>query len=262
MATWNDSWELQSPLKVDTRKCRKRTNLITCEDSPVLDAIFGLHPLKLFANAGALSGGFEAVHFTGVGYCTSRKCDLSLAVNMPQKFRFGKQNVPSCTMPLRFCLSRILIVTRVGQTRSIASSTRLFKVASTTAVDSAGESFTKYPCRIQNPLNSFPTETYSTTTFIDRNSRFPESTLTSSAREAKGPVSSALKGQPLRGIIYHKDIPDPIALADEDYPDWLWDLLDENKERVKAENPENRQYHRKANREAIRASNFMKNRKT
>ncbi|RUP51024.1 mitochondrial ribosomal protein L37-domain-containing protein [Jimgerdemannia flammicorona] len=63
-------------------------------------------------------------------------------------------------------------------------------------------------------------------------------------------------------LFYHKNAPDPIALADDEYPDWLWDLLDENKQRAKVENPANRQFHKKANREAIKAANFMSNKKT
>ncbi|RUS17235.1 mitochondrial ribosomal protein L37-domain-containing protein, partial [Jimgerdemannia flammicorona] len=80
--------------------------------------------------------------------------------------------------------------------------------------------------------------------------------------KTKRSPSSVLKGQPLKGISYLKNAPDPIALADDEYPDWLWDLLDENKQRAKVENPANRQFHKKANREAIKAANFMSNKKT
>lgn len=30
----------------------------------------------------------------------------------------------------------------------------------------------------------------------------------------------------MKGLNYLKDKPDPIALPDEEYPQWLWDLLD------------------------------------
>lgn len=66
----------------------------------------------------------------------------------------------------------------------------------------------------------------------------------------------------LKGINYLKDGKDPVALDDNEYPDWLWDLLDEKKQKQKTSKPSNRQYHRKQNRETIRAQNFMKNKKT
>lgn len=74
--------------------------------------------------------------------------------------------------------------------------------------------------------------------------------------------SSVPKGTVLKGINYLKDGKDPVALDDNEYPDWLWDLLDEKKQKQKTSKPSNRQYHRKQNRETIRAQNFMKNKKT
>ncbi|KAI9277377.1 mitochondrial ribosomal protein L37-domain-containing protein [Sporodiniella umbellata] len=74
-------------------------------------------------------------------------------------------------------------------------------------------------------------------------------------------VSSAPKGTVLKGIQFLKDKPEPIALDDSEYPGWLWDLLDEKKLKQKTSKPVNRQYHRKQNREAIKASNFMKDKK-
>ena len=75
-------------------------------------------------------------------------------------------------------------------------------------------------------------------------------------------ASSAPKGTVLKGINYMKDGKDPVALDDSEYPEWLWDLLDEKKQKQKSSKPANRQYHRKQNRDAIRASNFMKDKKT
>ncbi|EIE90839.1 hypothetical protein G6F46_012139 [Rhizopus delemar] len=74
-------------------------------------------------------------------------------------------------------------------------------------------------------------------------------------------ASSAPKGTTLKGIQFLKDGKDPVALDDSEYPDWLWDLLDEKKLKQKSTKPSNRQYHRKQNREAIKASNFMKDKK-
>ncbi|CDH55475.1 hypothetical protein RO3G_15550 [Lichtheimia corymbifera JMRC:FSU:9682] len=76
------------------------------------------------------------------------------------------------------------------------------------------------------------------------------------------PASSVPKGTVLKGINYLKDGKDPVALDDSEYPDWLWDLLDEKKQKQKTTRPSNRQYHRKKNREAIKAMNFMKDKKT
>ena len=73
--------------------------------------------------------------------------------------------------------------------------------------------------------------------------------------------SSVAKGQTLTGINFLKDGKDPVALDDSEYPDWLWDLLDEKKQKQKTSKPNNRQYHRKKNREAIKAMNFMKDKK-
>ncbi|KAI9282899.1 mitochondrial ribosomal protein L37-domain-containing protein [Umbelopsis sp. AD052] len=75
-------------------------------------------------------------------------------------------------------------------------------------------------------------------------------------------ASSVPQGTVLKGINYMKEGKDPIALDDSEYPEWLWDLLDEKKQKQKSSKPSNRQYHRKQNRDAIRASNFMKDKKT
>ncbi|KAL7010112.1 hypothetical protein EMMF5_000131 [Cystobasidiomycetes sp. EMM_F5] len=38
--------------------------------------------------------------------------------------------------------------------------------------------------------------------------------------------SSVPAGTILRGIGYHQDRPEPVALPDEEYPSWLWKLLE------------------------------------
>jgi len=43
------------------------------------------------------------------------------------------------------------------------------------------------------------------------------------------PPSSVKAGTPLRGVQLLKDKPEVVALADDFYPDWLWQLLDDSK---------------------------------
>lgn len=74
-------------------------------------------------------------------------------------------------------------------------------------------------------------------------------------------ASAAPKGTVLKGLQFLKDKQDPVALDDSEYPDWLWDLLDEKKLKQKTSKPTNRQYHRKQSRDAIKAMNFMKDKK-
>jgi hypothetical protein len=74
--------------------------------------------------------------------------------------------------------------------------------------------------------------------------------------------SSVAAGVELKGINFLKDGKDPVALEDSEYPMWLWDLLDEKKQKQKTTKPVNRQFHRKKNRDAIKLSNFMKDKKT
>ena len=47
--------------------------------------------------------------------------------------------------------------------------------------------------------------------------------------------SSVAAGTPLRGLNYFKGKDDPIALEDHEYPDWLWELLTEQKKTVAGE---------------------------
>ncbi|KAF1975330.1 hypothetical protein BU23DRAFT_503963 [Bimuria novae-zelandiae CBS 107.79] len=48
------------------------------------------------------------------------------------------------------------------------------------------------------------------------------------AADKKAPIvrSSVPAGTPLKGLNFLKDRQDPVALADEDYPEWLWTLLE------------------------------------
>lgn len=47
------------------------------------------------------------------------------------------------------------------------------------------------------------------------------------------PPSATLAGTPLPEIVIFKTQAVPVALADEEYPNWLWKLIGEGKELVK-----------------------------
>jgi large subunit ribosomal protein L54 len=57
------------------------------------------------------------------------------------------------------------------------------------------------------------------------------STPTDSAAAAENNPgrSICVAGTPLNGLNYIKGKTDPVALADEDYPEWLWDCLEVQK---------------------------------
>ncbi|KAI8377026.1 mitochondrial ribosomal protein L37-domain-containing protein [Choanephora cucurbitarum] len=95
---------------------------------------------------------------------------------------------------------------------------------------------------------------YLHTTLLARNAA--DATTTTTRKPSAAP-----KGTVLKGLQYIKDKPEPVALDDSEYPEWLWDLLDEKKQKQKTTKPVNRQYHRKQNRDAIKAMNFMKDKK-
>ncbi|KAI9229476.1 MAG: mitochondrial 54S ribosomal protein YmL37 [Piptocephalis tieghemiana] len=72
--------------------------------------------------------------------------------------------------------------------------------------------------------------------------------------------SSVLHGTPLEGLNVYKGKKDPVALRDDEYPEWLWTLLD-----PKPTGLSKRKHHsalRDANRSSIKSLNFIKNRKT
>lgn len=50
-----------------------------------------------------------------------------------------------------------------------------------------------------------------------------------SAAEQKPSLSICAAGTPLNGLNYIKGKTDPVALADEEYPEWLWSCLDVQK---------------------------------
>ncbi|CAD6568851.1 MAG: hypothetical protein CYPHOPRED_002911 [Cyphobasidiales sp. Tagirdzhanova-0007] len=85
--------------------------------------------------------------------------------------------------------------------------------------------------------------------------------------------SSVAAGTTLKGLGFHQNRPDPIALPDAEYPEWLWRLLDAPSKRPSTEQGKgyqaeasikgqrvmvNKKDLRKNNRESIRSSNFLK----
>ncbi|KAK9322317.1 mitochondrial ribosomal protein L37-domain-containing protein [Lipomyces orientalis] len=74
-------------------------------------------------------------------------------------------------------------------------------------------------------------------------------------------LSSTPAGTRLRGCNILKNGQDPEALPDNEYPDWLWELLDDDAQRKKLEaDPEKkaRKEWRKKNRDRIKQANFLK----
>ncbi|KAJ9085293.1 hypothetical protein DSO57_1015497 [Entomophthora muscae] len=74
---------------------------------------------------------------------------------------------------------------------------------------------------------------------------------------APRPTSSVPHGQVLKGINYLKTQTDPIAKADEEYPEWLWTLLEPKEAPTDILS---RAYQRKKNKDSIKAKNFLKKR--
>lgn len=52
----------------------------------------------------------------------------------------------------------------------------------------------------------------------------------SKGRAAVIPVSSAPAGTPLKGLNFNKGREDPVAKAEEEYPEWLWRCLEAKEE--------------------------------
>ncbi|KAI9298384.1 hypothetical protein K502DRAFT_286557, partial [Neoconidiobolus thromboides FSU 785] len=71
------------------------------------------------------------------------------------------------------------------------------------------------------------------------------------------PASSVPHGTVLKGINFMKGKSDPMAKDDNEYPEWLWTLLDA---KVKNDDVFSREYQRKVNKDAIKAKNFLKKR--
>lgn len=85
--------------------------------------------------------------------------------------------------------------------------------------------------------------------------------LYSDAVKATPKIKSSVEaGVKLKGCNVRKNGDDPIALPDEEYPSWLWELLDPAAQQAKlAANPliAVRKARREANRQKIKENNFM-----
>ena len=77
--------------------------------------------------------------------------------------------------------------------------------------------------------------------------------------DSTGP-SSCKPGTVLQGLNILKDGSDPVALPDEEYPPWLWTLLDTNKVEYSDSEKLSRKYLRMRNKDLIK-SNAIKNKK-
>lgn len=75
-------------------------------------------------------------------------------------------------------------------------------------------------------------------------------------------VSSAPEGTVLKGINYMKDGKDPVALADDAYPEWLWEINDPEVRNARIADPLDKKHHKEARRQAIKAENFIRDKKT
>ncbi|KAI0395068.1 mitochondrial ribosomal protein L37-domain-containing protein [Xylariaceae sp. FL0594] len=62
-----------------------------------------------------------------------------------------------------------------------------------------------------------------------------ETLIADAVPEGKQPLSSCPPGTVLFGLNYFKNKQDPVALADEAYPEWLWRCLDVHKKTDEAE---------------------------
>ncbi|GMK57625.1 hypothetical protein CspeluHIS016_0404590 [Cutaneotrichosporon spelunceum] len=92
---------------------------------------------------------------------------------------------------------------------------------------------------------------------------FSTSALRGAPKSGKAIVSSLQAGTKMDGLSVFKDVPDPVALPEDQYPKWLWTLLDKPKGvPVAPEGERNFMAERKAmrdkNRSTIKAANFMK----
>ncbi|RKP38126.1 mitochondrial ribosomal protein L37-domain-containing protein [Dimargaris cristalligena] len=71
------------------------------------------------------------------------------------------------------------------------------------------------------------------------------------------PVSITPEGTVLKGLNFSIDKKDPVAKKDEEYPEWLWTLLDD----IPRDQLPDRVRLRKINKEGIKNANFMRKKK-
>ncbi|MBW0511993.1 hypothetical protein O181_051708 [Austropuccinia psidii MF-1] len=77
------------------------------------------------------------------------------------------------------------------------------------------------------------------------------------------PISSIPAGTPLKGLAYIKGEGDPIAKADDEYPNWLWALAEPNMGAGNSDSPLQavKRELKRDNRNKIRTANFLKAKK-
>ncbi|KAK9450607.1 mitochondrial 54S ribosomal protein mL54 [Limtongia smithiae] len=93
---------------------------------------------------------------------------------------------------------------------------------------------------------------------------FTVSSAFSEAETTRRVQSYVVKGTKLKGCNVLKNQEDPEALADEDYPDWLWEILDKDAQQRKLDaDPERKakKEWRAKMRQKIKTSNFLKSMK-
>ncbi|KAG0146965.1 hypothetical protein CROQUDRAFT_656766 [Cronartium quercuum f. sp. fusiforme G11] len=76
-------------------------------------------------------------------------------------------------------------------------------------------------------------------------------------------ISSVKEGTPLKGLGIIKGLGDPIAKSDDQYPSWLWNLIEPGMGIGKSDDPLRsiRRELNKENRNKIRNANFLKGNK-
>ncbi|EEB06656.1 ribosomal protein subunit L37 [Schizosaccharomyces japonicus yFS275] len=74
------------------------------------------------------------------------------------------------------------------------------------------------------------------------------------------PPSSTVAGTIMKGLSIHKNEPDPVAKEDNEYPDWLWTLLDETKPVLEPTEiwKQPPSVHRRARKQSIRMENLRR----
>lgn len=71
------------------------------------------------------------------------------------------------------------------------------------------------------------------------------------------PRIEAAVGSPIKNIVVHAGRPDPIALPDDQYPDWMWQLV-KGEDASKSQQPiVDRKSLRKANKAKIKSNNAL-----
>ncbi|CAB5176285.1 hypothetical protein RhiirA5_273420 [Rhizophagus irregularis] len=73
--------------------------------------------------------------------------------------------------------------------------------------------------------------------------------------------SSVPAGTILKGLNFYKDGADPIALPDDEYPNWLWEILDKEKDEQLRSNEHSRYHHKEKRKQLIKNNNFDRNKR-